>query len=354
MPTNYEEMADVTDARMRESSGSDGWRALMARRFSGKPEELSGFLERLQRKFRELRYARMSDAKKILTCDFMDGEALNWVNLTWESQQGECVAYNLFIEELKEVFGDQRFKRQAREDISRIEQGSGSCLEYHRRFQELVVRAGYDMAQPPLFSLFMRGLAPRIKRHLDGYAELPETPAGLAALCCKLDNAQGPARVADVGSLAAKSSAGTPMQIDAVGRAGPKRAQGTSRPKVCFGCGQTGHIQYVCPNKTKSACDIVGAVQGGAFPVFIEQVLVNGRPAWALVDSGATRCCVSEQAARRWKLLTRNIGGNNTMKFDNSHDLILDRETTEVPVRVGTVKSSDLVSFRIVPNLLCP
>src|SRR5436305_9307469 len=106
----------------------------------------------------------------------------------------------------------------------------------------------------------------------------------------------------------------TPMELDqAEARKKYQRSEQPRKKVTCYNCEKLGHIARECRGKQKAKVSVLEEQASTSDAEFIhiednkEQLLrfngkINGRPAWILLDSGASRNFVSKKFARRHHL----------------------------------------------------
>lgn len=295
------------------------------RKFSGKASELDPFFSALHRKFLEPYWRTVPDKTKIEhATKLFEGEAAEWLDCAWRQESDWFGTFVDFEESIRLNFGGTNESRDASAKLLALKQGSGSCQAYWRRFQILAGRAGYRWTDKPLVDMFLLGLKPLVRKALAGNPNLRKDLEELALVACTVDAQTSHIWIG--GPKESDETPSTPMEIDAVAL----RTRTAGRPEMrrCFACNKVGHLKAQCRSLNKrSICVGLGEVGGTGHAVFKQAVRKAGRSTSALVDSGATRCCISARLAARWKLPLRKLLESVVIRFGNSRETEVGEET---------------------------
>lgn len=325
-------------------------RAPPPRKFSGKASEIEPFLNSLHRKFLKPYWRTVAEKGKIeYAIKLFEGEAAEWLDCAWRQEADRFCNFADFEKSIRLNFGGANEARDASAKLLALRQGSGSCQTYWRRFQILAGSAGYRRSDKPLVDIFLHGLCPSLRRALAASPDLPEDLEELARVACKVDSQTSLCYPDHAADQDGKEPATTPIEIDAV----TQQARQVRRPETrrCFACGKVGHLKAQCRSLNKrSICVGLGEVGGAGHPVFKQTVRVAGRSA-ALVDSGATRCCVSACVATRWRLPLRKLPESVVIRFGNSRQIEVTQETEPLSLEICPGGQCEKFSFLVVPDL---
>ncbi len=139
--------------------------------------------------------------------------------------------------------------------LDRLQQGTSETVsDFIDRFTTILVDLPYPTPEIQRINMLVPKFRPEVSLALQLRGRLPDTFDQLVSDARGVEDTQRHAGTSAYRESDAKTST-----------APSSRAPDTSRPRTCFGCGQSGHIQRDCPNTASTSTPTVPA--GGARPM---------------------------------------------------------------------------------------
>jgi len=310
---------------LREQERSARPPMLPPNRFGGAEAELDEFLWTCRRCFSKAPalYATADDRVSFAST-YLTGRAFTWYQTATRSLEQPWETYELFEADLRRAFGDPLASYHAKVQLATLRQGTAHFRNHWAQFHALTAKAGFSETNEALYCVLLASLAPSLLTQVRALPTPPQTAMELRDACFLLSG------MPPLPTAPAPTPTSTPMQVDAV----VTRSAKTNRaPKAYVG---VGHQVFSADAATA---------------VFRQRITISGNTTMALVDSGASRCCISEAARKKWKLPTRRLQLPIRVRFGNGVEHCLASETTMLHVYVPAAGTSSRVSFLVVPGL---
>ena len=131
-----------------------------------------------------------------------------------------------------------------------------------------------------------------------------------------------------------------------------KPSQETGKVNTCYICGEKGHISFYCPKKQIQNNNIKEN-NANYSPVYVYLTLLtteNKESCNALVDSGASSNCISQELARRLNVFNVRLKKPRKMTMAmKGNDISVKWKTELINMEIGD--HEEMIEFFVIPNL---
>ena len=238
------------------------------RMFSGKHEEVTPFLSKVNRIIQFNAVSFPSDNHKVLflALYLKDGIPVEWFNHLESHASPLLHNWPRFLAEFHTKFADPRLIQTAEYKLYRLVQ-TGSAHSYLTHFIEIL--SHLDMTEQTKISRFMKGLKPAIKDNLVSIINRPQTLHGWENIIIQVDaninqreiekqeeSGKKPVKPSTFDPPVAPTSLPTdvvPMEVDAVHTSSGPRGKLTQAERdhriknnLCLYCAKPGHVVINC------------------------------------------------------------------------------------------------------------
>lgn len=246
------------------------------KQFKGTPEDVQGFISRMETYFLASGNTNLDDQRKIAyTLSYMtdDPSAFAWVEAYHARARNNAKVYNNwkeFTDDLKASFYDHHSRMRAIDKLMKLRQGNMPIAQYNARFMALASLAELRDAtttgttyQPndyyTLMTYYLRGLKTAIRDKCNAQVDTPKSIKQWFILTTKL------AGIGDYPASSSSTKDPDAMDVDAIRTQqgfGPRRKrwekgaelsesdkQEHRQKNLCFYCHIPGHTSQVCRKK---------------------------------------------------------------------------------------------------------
>jgi len=242
-----------------------------------------------------------------------------------EEEENTFEDWNTFADELKNSFQPPNYQQYLRRQLKSLRQ-TNSVQEYASQFRNIMGQVT-DMGEPDKIGYFIDGLKPATRMEVSYRS--PETFEEAWQAAIKYDTAmfgQGKPIVNYNPPPTKNFSKPTPMELDQAETQRKYFKPNNKKKGNCYNCGKPGHHSRECRSKGKAKVSVIEEQPSTSVPTptpistdieFVhieenkEQLLrfngkINGRPAWILLDSGASRNFVDNKFALQHHMTRKN------------------------------------------------